>query len=148
MCYNRLVCEGISDVFMDITKQSDKWVLLNGVISDIDELKDYASLEKIVEFLNIYESKCRIKDTLIKSQSRKIKELEQIFHSQEDTILELKHENEEYRKKVVESDVNYWHGVEKTYEKIFHELYEKNINLERQNQALIDKLCEYEDEEI
>lgn len=88
------------------------------------------------------------KDTLINSQSRKIKELEQIFHAQEETIFELKHENEEYRKKVVESDVNYWQGVEKTYEKVLHELYEKNINLERQNQALIDKLCEYEDEEI
>ena len=133
----------------DIAKTPKKWMVVDaGILLDTEEPKYYDYPDEIVHVLNNYEHGKRLDQEVITSLRNKAKRYEKLLKVQNETIEELKYENLELKSKDCECNVMHWKGVEKAYEKMLKELYERNVNLERQNQALIDKLCEYEDEEI
>ena len=121
----------------DIAKTPKKWMVDDaGTLLDTEEPKYYDYPDEIVHVLNNYEHGKHLDQEVITSLRNKTKRYEKLLKVQNETIEELKYENLELKSKA------------STKEKMLKELYERNVNLERQNQALIDKLCEYEDEEI
>ena len=120
---------------------------LLGSVKDDEKLIFYEYPEDILPVLKGYEERIRLLETIIKSETGNNEELERLWTQSKELIRKLHSDNLKLQNQECECDVNYWKGIEHAYEKLVHKLHEKNINLERQNQALMDELSTYIDDD-
>ncbi len=83
-----------------------------------------------------------IKDILINSQKEKIKSLEKEIDHLHKELKKKRLIEEDHAKMLKESNINYWKGIEETYEKLVQKLMKKNNDLNRENELLIFHLEE------
>ena len=133
---------------VDIAEIPKKWMVDDaGTLLDKEERKYYDYPDELLSVLNNYEHGKRLDQEVITSLRNKAKRYESLFKVQDKRIEELKYANQELKLKDCECNSMHWKGVERAYEKILKRLYERNVNLERQNQVLIDRLMDYEERE-
>ena len=99
----------------------------------------------IVNVLNDYETKVCLLEELTDSQANTIASLREHMDKMALNISKLQDDNNKLQSRECECDTNYWRGIESAYEKLVHKLYERNVDLERQNQVLVDRLCMFEE---